>query len=162
VSDVTDTVPLDVRVDEFYKAFAPAWGSMDVAEAVRIAREAGLTAKELEEYVREYASDAGISGSDQMDEIDVAGLAYEMVFERARCLMDDVLGIDIADEGYRVAANCVASCFDYEDDGCIRAVIGAMKDATPDQMRRIMDDRPTMCFLGHFDDLDEYMRGART
>lgn len=155
MDDIADTVPLETRVDEFYRAFAPNWGPLDVTEAVSIAREAGFHVKELEDYVREYVSSTGIS--DRIDEIDVAGLAYEMVFEHARNLIDDVLGIDIEDEGYRVVADYVASCFDFENNGCVDTVIDALKGATPDQIRRIRGDRPTVCFLSHVDDLKAYM-----
>lgn len=160
MDDIADTVPLETRVDEFCRAFAPNWGPLDVTEAVSIAREAGFHTKELEDYVREYVSSTGIS--DRMDEIDVAGLAYEMVFEHARNLIDDVLGIDLEDVGYRVAADYVASCFDWENNGCVDTVIDALRGATPDQIRRIRDDRPTVCFLSHIDDLKAYMERAWT
>ena len=136
----------DYQITEFYSSLTE-YGYSDVDTAIEKFQEAGMSASDLAEKVRECHEYNGIP----IQDIDVCYVAYDHILQTARNKIDEILDFDICDDikdgtGFYTAGNFMCTSFDYSQE-VKDQLKEKLKDAETEQIKKLLDDIFVKVFL---------------
>lgn len=148
----------DSQIAEFHNSLTN-YGYADVKTAIEKFQEAGLSASDLADEVREFAYSTG----SPIEKIDVCYVAYDHILQMARNKLDEIICFDIVNDikggtEFYTAGNYMCTSYDYSEEAT-EQLEEKLKDADNSQIEELLEDIFVKVFLDNVDiDINEIQK----